>query len=975
MVVRVERGAGGGLVGRRAELGVLERLLVAARSGDAPVVVLVGEPGIGKTRLMWELGVRAGAAGFRVVSGRGSELERDVPFGLVVDALDGPFGALDAGVLRRVGDERLAELGAVLPSLAGAGGRLASALEVERYRSHHAVRFVLGELARARPLVLALDDVHWADPASLELVSHLVLRRVPGLLLALAYRPGQAPARLVSAVAALGSEGGVHSLELGVLSAAEAAMLVGDELNAPLMEALYAESGGNPFYLEQLARAEQRRAEAALPTWTAGAGADAGLGAVVQGAIAQELAGLSPTARRLVEAGAVAGEPFELDVAAEIAGVDQAWALEALDELIGVDLVRATTVPWQIMFRHPIVRRAVYDGVSPASRLVAHRRAAGVLAVRGAAIGARAHHVERSAVTGDETAIGLLTKAGHAAAARAPAAAAHWFEAAVRLLPDSTEAERRLSLLIPLADALAATGRMHDTSAVLSQALALVPADLAGPRGQITALLARTEQDLGHGTRARCLLVEALAHVDAHSADAAALMLELADNHLIMGEWEQATGAAARARTLGRDLDDQALVLVATTFLAWIASLRGAISEASAHIDAVVPACDALVDEQLTPQLLDGLASLAYAEMATDRLAAAATHYERGVRVSRLTGRSFSFLRSQLGLAAARLFQGRLDEARCVAETAVEGSQLLSNDQLLAGAQGVLCWVATLEGDLDGALTAGRAAVEAAQRAPASLYAWVAPVNYGQALIEAGQPGRGRAQMLAAGGPELADLPPASRPIWYVALAVAELAAGQIEAAEATARRAETAAATLGLASRSGDAHYARACVLLARGDPPQAATVAAQAASSYAAAGWRLWEARARLAAGRALALAGDRAAAESELELAYTVLADRGAARLADHAAKELRRLGKRIARWPKHNQRARASPDALSDRERQIAEQVARGCTNRQIASALFVSEKTVERHLTHIFSKLDLTSRAALAATIQRGHTED
>jgi DNA-binding NarL/FixJ family response regulator len=738
------------------------------------------------------------------------------------------------------------------------------------------------------------------------------------------------------------------------------------------VEALYAESGGNPLYLEQLARVPGRPVAVRSPGRAADAGA--AVPVAVRAAIAQDLVGLSGTARRLVEAGAVVGERFELDLAAEVAGLDDAEALDALDELTGVDVVRATAVPWQVAFRHPIVRRAVYDGARPGWRLAAHRRAAEVLAERGAAIGVRAHHVERSAVMGDEAAIGLLTEAGHAAAARAPAAAARWFEAAVRLLPDNADAARRLSLLVPLAGALAFTGRLHDTSVVLSRALELVPADQGGPRGQITAMVARTEQGLGHRARARSLLAQALAQVDARSADAATLMLEIADNHAVLGEWDEASRVAAQARTLAQDLRDQALDLAASTSLAWYASFRGAIAEANAHIDTAAPAFDALADEQLTPLLLEGLANLAFTELATDRLAASAFHYERAMRVSRLTGQGYSFLRYQSAWATVRLFQGRLGEAHRAADAAVEGSQLLGIDQLLAAAQGVLCWVATLEGDLDTALAAGSAAVEAAQRAPVSLYTLLAQLNYGSALVEAGQAARGRDEMLAAVGPELAHLPPAVRPIWHVTLAAAELATGQIEAAEATAQRAEAAAATLGLASRTGCAHLTRAVVLLARSEPHQAATAAARAARSYSAVGWRLWEARARLTAGRALVQVHDSSAAQIELELAYTIFVECGAVRLADQAAQDLRGLGKRVARRPRPSFPDAQGLSVLSDRERQIAEQVAHGATNRQIAAALFVSEKTVERHLTHIYAKLGLTSRTALAAATQRNTPE-
>ncbi|MEU7634131.1 AAA family ATPase, partial [Nocardia sp. NPDC049220] len=219
---------GATLVGRASELQRVDQTLADARSGSAGSVVMLGEPGIGKTLLLTELCKRATAAGFEVLAGRGSELEREVPFGVVVDALDESFAALDSQGVAELGPDRMAELAAVLPSLSGRDSHAVGRLEVERFEFYRAVRTALDQLALRKPIVLALDDVHWADPASAELIAHMLRRSVPRMVLALAYRPRQAPRLVMDAVAQAAREGVLCELRLAPLSLVEAAEALGE---------------------------------------------------------------------------------------------------------------------------------------------------------------------------------------------------------------------------------------------------------------------------------------------------------------------------------------------------------------------------------------------------------------------------------------------------------------------------------------------------------------------------------------------------------------------------------------------------------------------------------------------------------------------------------------------------------------------------------------------------------------------------
>ncbi|WP_280295735.1 helix-turn-helix transcriptional regulator [Nocardia abscessus] len=959
-------GSVGKLVGRAAELERMAEVLASVQAGAAGAVAVVGEPGIGKTRMLGQLCERATATGFELLSGCGSEFEREVPFGLVVDALDQRFRALDAEVVAKLGPDRYAELAVVLPSLAGRGTRLASRLEVERFEFHRAVRTVFEQLVSARPLLLTLDDVHWADPASVELIGFLLRRPVPGMLLALGYRP-RAPRLLHSAVQQAARESLLRELTLSPLTIGEAAELLGQRSDSPLTRSLHAESGGNPFYLEQLARTAHDEPTAPIPRTRVGDEHQTGIPAAVRVALDQELAVLGSDALEVLRAAAVAGDPFDVELVAEIMADDKIPVLERLDALVAADLVRATDVAGWLRFRHPIVRRVVYDSALPGWLFSAHKRAAGALTRRGAPLSARAHHVAQSATVGDQQAITTLMAAGKAAT-RAPAAAAGWFEAALRLLPETSGPEQRLPLMTALADALAYAGRLRDSRTILEHTLAYLPGDWLADRARIIRMIIRADHGLGRAEEARHMIITALEHTPIGSADSVTLLLDHAENHLMMGRWARAVETAAAARRQAQTLGEPSLLLAATATLAWCSSLHSTVAETRELVDRAAVAMDAR-DVDLTPALLYALADLSLAEWSIDRFRDVYRHAERGLRVSRIAGHGYLHGRFTLAVGVARLFLGQLSDAKSDAESAIEVAALLDNDQLHSAAEGLRCWIETERGDLSAALAAGRAAVRASRRQPHALFAWFAHAAYGEALIEADEPEQGRQEILSIGGPELTGIPPAARSVWHQSLVTAELAAGRIEAAQAVARRMEQGVP--GLGSGAGNARFAQARIDLARCDFQSAAASAHQAVKCFDAVEMRVWAGRARLVAGRAHALAGERAAAVGELELAHRILHDAGAERLRDEAAKCLRGLGIRVRRQPVIDEPVEAP--ILTEREQDIADRVVQGYTNREIAAQLFVSPKTVEKHLARIFTKLGISSRAGVAAALNRQQT--
>ena len=177
------------LVGRRREIVELDRALDRLAAGGPWSLQIVGEPGIGKSRLLAELHERAQARGFLVLYGRAAEFELDVPFGVLLDAFNAYLGTLEPAFLQSLGAETLGELAAVFPSLASSVDVLPMPrLQTERYRIHYAIRAVLERLAERRPILVTLDDVQWADAASIEMIAHVLRRFSAPVMGAFAYR-------------------------------------------------------------------------------------------------------------------------------------------------------------------------------------------------------------------------------------------------------------------------------------------------------------------------------------------------------------------------------------------------------------------------------------------------------------------------------------------------------------------------------------------------------------------------------------------------------------------------------------------------------------------------------------------------------------------------------------------------------------------------------------------------------------------
>jgi len=951
------------LVGRDAELKIVAGALDAVAGGASRALGVLGEPGIGKSRLLGEIARGAGERGHLVLAGRASELELDVPFALWVDALDAHVAALAPDKLTALGHERLADLAVALPAVARAC-EIAPSPTVERHRVARAVRGLVELLAAQRPVVLLLDDVHWADPASADVVT-LLLHRPPAraALLAIAARTGRAPT-IEAALQRATRHDVAEVLEPGPLSREQAEALLPRGLGPAARAQLYRDSGGNPFFLEALAAAGAPGAgAAATPT--------GGVPRAVLAALAGEIARLTPAARALAQGAAVAGDPFELTLAARAAALPEAAALTALEELETCDLVRPGSDPRRWRFRHPLLRRAVYESAGGGWRLGAHGRAAALLEGRGATPGERAHHVARAAGPGDLDAVELLERAASRAASAAPATAAEWLEAALRLLP-STADVRRLALLRAKATALASAGRPFEAAEALRGALGLLAPDDA-ERVEVVIALAELEAVwTQQPDEARRMLSDERERAAGPAGATAALTLAMAAERAASGDHAATERLADEARVAARAAGDPIVEAAAAAGAADAAHcrLRGEGPEALADVDARLVVAGRLVgalsDEQVAERL-HMLLSLTLAHLSSGSPGPARAAAQRGLAIARRAGQgllapAFVCMR---GFVAYEL--GELDAAQADAEEALEAALISGNVPVAYWASIQSSWVALARGRPDDAI----ARAEVARDTLGTHSGSQAGFTLADARLAAGDP-RGALDALEGFGwvsPRLWTLDRVKAA--EVAVRVL-LALDRVDEADAWARRAPIECGGRRSGVCAAVAAHARASVALARDDPRGAARHAATGAAAADAARARLWAGRCRALRGEALAAAGHVAKAREEARRAASELAACGAAGYRDDALRVLRRLGERprprLVVAPPVGLDGRLA--TLSPREREVSALLAEAATNAQIAHRLKLSESTVEKHVSRVLAKLGMSTRSGVAALLAR-----
>ncbi len=919
------------LVGRETELGALQRLVDTARQGGFRVLCVRGEAGIGKTQLLEVLRVRAKAAGLDVLEGRATELEQDVALAPVVEALEGRILSLPPGFLASLGPEQVGRLAAVFPGL---GAPSIGAGAADRWRLHRTLRNLLAGWSADRPIVLILDDLHWADPATREFLDQLLRHPLPqGGVVALAMRPGEVAARLQQAArSGLGSDAVL--LELRSLDRPAADLLLADVPDRALRDRLYRASGGNPLLLEEL-----RRSDGEVP---------AGLVEVVMA----EVAGLPVEARELLAAAAVLGDPFDVDHAGRVAGLDEQDRLTGLDLLVSGALVRVQPEPRQFAFRHPVVRSAVYQGLAPGRRLGMHHNAARLLADLGAGIPLQARHLAHSAAIGDTGAAAILRSAARQIRPQSPATAAEWLAAAERLGP-SPEGSAEL------AEVLVEAGRLTSALAVTDSTVAesAVPEGPTLPLALRLALTAASaERLLGRHDAAR-LRLERMARRTVGDAELSGrLEASLALAAYQRGELGETRrwARAAREREVTGPVRAAAAALLAMT-----EAFAGHIGTAADEADQAVADLAAASDEEL---LAAGELCLAvpWALLALERLPDALSTARRAAQANRRGGNSAAAVASDIAAASALGLGGQMAEADAAADAAEQAAHISGIDQTLQWALWMRAWTLLETGHVGAALVAAERSVALAEKLDVSALAVIARAVLGAVLVARGEPERARPLLAAY------DLEPGWICRWAPWLVEADLALGDLDAAGQHAARAGALGEAGTVAGAAAGAARACAMVDLARGDTAAAARRAREAVRHAQRIPSGLDEARGLILVAQATEK-GDPAESVAALDRAQLLSAAAGATRTRDEVLQHIRRRGRRADRG--HRRAVDAPPrrgTALTAREQDVAELVAAGRTNKEIGSQLYLSEKTIETHLSRVFTKFGVRTRAAVAA---------
>ncbi|GAA3220862.1 helix-turn-helix transcriptional regulator [Nonomuraea helvata] len=935
------------LVGRQDELSTVDNVLAAALAGSFQLLTLTGEPGIGKSRLLDVVASRAQQRGMCVVRGLASEFECDLPLALVIDALDERLASLREELSERVGQAAIPLLTSVFPALPGEpAADVRDGLNAfTRNRLYRAVRGVLEELASPRGLALVLDDVHWADDASAELLGYLV-RHPPGggVLMAMAYRPAQTSPSLAKLVQA-GAEHH-HRLAVGPLSSAEVAEFLGETVGRTRLRTLYEASGGNPFYLEVLAELGRHATAETAP---------AELPADLRAALRLELDALPPDALLVAYGAAVTGEEFEPALLEAAAALPEETVAEGMDLLAARDVIRPAKSAGRFRFRHPLIRNAVYGSAGAGWRVRAHARIAAYLATVGAPASLRAHHLVQSARPGDRSAIETLKQAAQSVEEHAPTTAARWLQAVLRLVPE--DEPDRIEVLMELAKLQAVSGQLREGWSTAQEALRLLPRSDHTRRAAVVRHSAMIDRMLGRPTKGRDLLTAELNRMPHPLLRATVpLRLRLVGDNLMRGDVRIAQHYLDLIPEISAQ-EEPAMAMAAAAMRPMTAYAAGRLDEALFHVEAAERLAGKTSDEHLA-EWIETFSWFCWSQMLLGRQKEAQHWFSHAVAVARATGQNY-ILPSLLAGQARALWQlGELAAAEVAADEATEIGRSLHAVQLLAFGLTERCLVASWSGQHEEALRHGE---EVMRLCESETESWAANARYAgaRALINAGEviPG---AQVLAqvCAPPARSVLDRSTLLASYEAMAFAEMTRQRGEQATLWAERA-TRLSQGGLPPALATAWLSRAHALRL-GEPAASAEQAVRAAEEFSRTEHWIEAGRAWLCAGTAFTAAGTPGPARTALHQAAEIFVRCGSRHLLAETIREQRKSGVR-APSPSGG---RARPFGLSRREMDVAELAGEGCSNKQIAQRLSISIHTVESHLSHIFTKLGVASRIGM-----------
>lgn len=808
-----------------------------------------------------------------------------------------------------------------------------------------AVREVLGEAAADGALLL-LDDVHWADEQTALLVEHFTRypMRAP-LLVVAAHRPRQLPPAVRSAFVQGVRAGTVRRIEPAPLTLEESTSLLGETDPARVRD-LHVAAEGNPLTLLALAATDDEVPE---PYATLLFG---------------ERTNLSADETAVVDAIAVLGAPCDTDLVAELTGLTHDQVCGVVGRLMRRDILRGDGAT-RMRFRHPLLGRVAYQGIDLCPRTQKHRTALAALARRDAPATERAKHVERSIALAGEDDLRVLTDAAQAYLLDQPDRAGQVLLLAQRLA--RTDADRD-SLRLALARALVADGRLQDSRHMLHEIVRAGRNTAA--RTTAIAECALVECFLGHYVDATSLLLVELARLRS-SGEPASLVPLLARRAIVGlfdGELPGDDQVALAARIAERE-SDRVTRLGALTLGALRAAHTGDVRAATR----LLAECTALADEIADTELAaypDYLTVLGWAEFIVARFADSERHFSRQLTIIRELAPDSMHPIVLMGLAMTYHCLGHLEQASSTAGEAKALATYLGAKHLAQLAamleSAYLAWTDRANGS--------RLAVSAAEEAADVQlrrnwwFGTTAALLLATTLELAGETERCTNLVLnVGGGPELPHISPITRPRCFEMLAAAASTKGS-GAAQVWADRAAAAADRVGQPNHQAYALLAKGHVLHAMRSYGDAIDRYQQAVKLFSSIGMVGAQIRALLFAAQSAGAGGHAETASRSFLLAKDLARRTGAVVVYENSERGLHRLAPSADSGPPV-----VDLSALTRREREIACIAGTGKRTREIAEELAVSPRTVDLHLTRIYRKLNVRSRAALVRLLATAAT--
>lgn len=962
------------LAGRQQELSRLWQHFEEAHTGRLQVVLVTGEPGIGKTSLLNELASRAQRQGATVLKGGASETEGMPPYLPFLEALGSHIRAAPHDMLRAQVGTAAPILATILPEVRLCLEELPPAYplpaEQARLRLYEAVGTLLAAIASSAPLVLVLDDLQWADSASLDLLSYVAQHQPHARLLILgAYRTsdlGWNPA-LERALLALSRSRALVSLPLAALTQEDITLLSTRRLGAPVDPAvgqfLSLQSEGNPFFAEELLSSWQETGTLRLAEhlWTFQGSLPEELPAGIVGVVRQRLARLTQAAVEVLRAAALLGRTFDILLLAEVIGQAEEAVEERLLEATRAGLLRAIT-PQLFAFSHDKIRECLYSEVAPLRRKRLHGIIGQALERRADQENAQqlislAFHFARSGDRERGVRYSLLA-AERALLASAPEEALAQYRMALELL--APQDQQRGPVLLRLGEAAILAGAEREAVTAYEAAQAW----FSQQRNQHAAAqaahgLGRAWARVEEHARAQSAFEVALAELQATPGTAlVGVLVDLATLLAVsLGQQNDGIAYGRQALELANHLGDARLQALAHRTVGNLLMRSNALPEAVALLEQALAWAEALDDPAEAAECCACL-TLAYFWSGHVLRSQEITH--KRLELAQRCQDPYQTRHVYPWLAALAMTQGNLAKAEHLLTQAEAVVARLGSPEpraFLAHARG---YVAYYQGD----------------------YA-TAEAQFRQAI-----------ELFRAIGPETQ--------VWYLGpLGLAQLAQGKVEEATAYLHQAEEALVPQPEdAIMVADALSELALMVVRLGDRERAARYYAKLLPFQGLCIDQLidrllgelqillgdWpKARAHLSAAETLAqregLLPEMAwilAAQARLALAQGGRGSAGQARsLFEQAlrlfeqmqlAGEASALRLELQHIPRKSpsRQSHPRPAGLSAREVEVLRLVAAGQTNQQIAKNLVLSERTVANHLLHIFNKLGVENRAAAAA---------